>query len=1417
MGITSYTLEFNGHFHERSGAGQFSGVEFKGFGQKGYTNYDDMRAQILFYNVDAAADAEIDRIQSYVRDCSFHNGFNTAVAALFDSNNLEVKNNVIFKTIGSAIMTDGVGAVIDGNVIGNVFQMQLYDDYFSTTVNANFADDEMPAGVDTEMTTDVTVTNNRVTGVDGSCFAGAGEACDASESCSATSVGVDSGNVGHSCLRGYYMLRVGQSCNRVAGFNFYKISHFGVLFYTSKAVSHNVLDNVIIADSRVAVASVMAGPDSVLHIAESKTATVKNSVVVGKSSAFDCDYDGAMVNTFTTNQHVGRQQPPIGSDESTAFLFSEFPNKDTGFPACAIFDIDMDVALYGKTCIFDTQFSEFNGKCGGSDFIVTTTPKDKDHTFKMDFVSGNTCDNCDPNTLVRFHRPSTDAVNTADCVDLHCDGLKRGIVRDGDGGIFGQAGTFLAESEYEWDGVTRGDVTYSDTRDGLGDYRVPTPMKTRLDGSEIPINEVYSEAGVVRDSSCEYRANVPGWLCPSTSGLEYHDVIYEMMDEDHLNRRLTPLAIRSEGNMDIINGPGDHSCCIGYACSLRLMTMHTTVACGKNYDYFFSSTLPLEAKFHFPYAPDTCKIKIAFYTKRPNRVDIIQDDTFIPANNAQVGADGAIEWQKPDDSYVPTVDTHDAGANYQQRGEQLVHMVLSGGHTYTIKTVQTLVLELAVMTELTEDDFYDNGNLAGNIAALLGIDPSRIRVMNVISESSAKRRKRHAEEGWIIHGTRMRRSASGLSLQLEVEPEVDSNDGAEALDEVATSVISNPAALASAVTESIVDQDPTASVEANVAVAAPPKSPDTPPAPVTLAEQLGVAEMTPEDDLTEFISSLSQAAGVDITTLETAQEKQDKSQAEADKASELITYDTPTTLVLDSASQPTSKQILGAPMFQTIRLSVNDQNGNHMELVGYVADPYTVRAEIFNPVLTEGGTVAPSLDGDTVMEFVPGNGYATFSNLIFNGDIKTTQIKFSIKNPSDATLESVISDPIEFLPAFEAGDCVVTEGEGFDRKIGMSETCDFVCLTACNALAGAADPTCNEVTRCAGESGDETFATCSATDGCACDTENMPHKNTLEPADYIMAVCNSDSIELRMNKCVINKFGFTLKDLYINGPTKTDNFDDLETSVHNSCRGALAFDNGPEYVFKIDRSFSDCRTEKGTDETSGKATYKNAIQGFSGINTGIITRRKEIFVEFGCEFEVDLTVSINIGQVGAQSYVVNLETATGSFEVTMAVYEDSSYTKVAASDHSITVPDLVYVGVVGNNFGSSGYVIQTQECWVTPDSNPDNTIRYDVITNGCADANDADNIVVIENGTSEQGRFSFASFEFLNQAEAALHGHCNVVVCDPSVDTCEPTCSSRKRRNDVAGAASTTFTFAINTTHGDGVSRVFDCTSGTCV
>ena len=49
----------------------------------------------------------------------------------------------------------------------------------------------------------------------------------------------------------------------------------------------------------------------------------------------------------------------------------------------------------------------------------------------------------------------------------------------------------------------------------------------------------------------------------------------------------------------------------------------------------------------------------------------------------------------------------------------------------------------------------------------------RIRVINIVSESSDGRRRGHAREGWITYGTRVRRSGAETALQQEVQPEVN--------------------------------------------------------------------------------------------------------------------------------------------------------------------------------------------------------------------------------------------------------------------------------------------------------------------------------------------------------------------------------------------------------------------------------------------------------------------------------------------------------------------------------------------------------------------------------------------------------------------------------------------------------------------
>ena len=120
-----------------------------------------------------------------------------------------------------------------------------------------------------------------------------------------------------------------------------------------------------------------------------------------------------------------------------------------------------------------------------------------------------------------------------------------------------------------------------------------------------------------------------------------------------------------------------------------------------------------------------------------------------------------------------------------------------------------------------------------------------------------------------------------------------------------------------------------------------------------------------------------------------------------------------------------------------------------------------------------------------------------------------------------------------------------------------------------------------------------------------------------------------------MNKCVMNYLGLTLNNFYINGPTKTSDHTNLETSATNTCRGKLGYGNGPEYVFTIDRNGPDCKIEAGAD--GGEATFKNGVHGQLEYTKNGFARTKNFFLEFGCKFQPDLTQAVRLGEAGSQS------------------------------------------------------------------------------------------------------------------------------------------------------------------------------------
>ena len=684
---------------------------------------------------------------------------------------------------------------------------------------------------------------------------------------------------------------------------------------------HLVIDSVVIEDSVVGIYAISTGPNPIIHQFADKSVTIKNSYISGKSDQFDCSYDSQWQQGMYAAGFVERQTPDIMDGSHTAIVATDFIQGINGFPACEWWNQDINMAMYGRTCVLGTTFANYNRRCGQVDHIIRTNKNTHDHIFPITFVSGNSLQNVNADDIVKINRPRVEFVNIADCSDLFCDAMKKFMVIDEEGGIFGTAGTMLPESEYEWDGITRvqpdgQSVTYSNTQDGLGDYRIPFPMQTRMDGSKIPMHEVFSDVGIVRNDNCVWKNTAPGWWCPRGTGpteLKYFDLVFESMDADHERRRLTPLAVRSEGYVDIINGPGDHTCCIGYACQIRLMTMHTTVACNKKYDFFFSSTTPMSMKFHFPQAAEDCKIKVSMYTKRPNRIDLKMDGVFQTPTNAEKAGDNLV-WTKPDNAFhMPEIHSHNSGSNFFQREAQMYHMIFSGGHIYELDVIQTLVLELSVMTELTEDQFYDNGNLANNIAALLGIDPSNIRVMNVIREDTPSRRKRREAQGMIQFSLagRFRRETDGEAVSLQIE--ILADDENTSLTDVAEAVIEKASEVAEEVGKALGNNTV---VNADVAVAQPPPKPATPEPPVSLAAKLGVEELQPGQNVTEFMDSVAKILGQDLNTLKTAEETAEEAQNAVDEANEPIFYSTPKRMEIQS--QPLEMQILGQPMHQVL-------------------------------------------------------------------------------------------------------------------------------------------------------------------------------------------------------------------------------------------------------------------------------------------------------------------------------------------------------------------------------------------------------------------------------------------------------------------------------------------------------------------
>ena len=712
-----------------TGTVQLEGVEFKGCGQLDFSESYDPRFALAFVNTGRQRNA-------YVKHCSFHDGYNTALG-LFGTDNMEITSNVIHGTVGPSMIVTGSSH----NIVNNLASLS----HFSGTYRGRDRPTEAwTANFEIANTLRITFTHNHAAGGAKVGIHMDGEDCIDSSS-------IVRNNVAHSSLHCFH---VGYSdgsssqCSKYVNITAYACYHFGFFGYIRTGIQ---LHDSTFINNKAAISTSVFGPAALTHKVGTNTIEIKRVKIISASRTFDCMQDIIIPDIAKHGQSKKGVQSPTNGH--VGIVHPTFFSNKGGYPSTAWYVTKGYPAIGGLSTISQVSFTNFGCQCGNrKDVVIMTSPNSQDanHPVQLDnvvfesdgqFTNGSDKINNDYKVFV--HKPSLGKVNPSDCVDMDCDGMKQVILMDTDGS-FTETNSFrtiISLAEFEWGG---------DRRRGLGDFRIPLTMRTRPDGSPIPVDQIYPQKGVVRSrmfggrDDCTFN---PVWNMYLCENLEHLMLVLESLDADTELRRLSPIGLGANGFINLLNGPMDNGWCGGYTCQERISTFYGIVASSFNYTVGLTSTNPQKFALHLLNANDSQAIVARIVYNTPQRLDVYvnngREDVYVPPKNARLLEDGNLEYLSvssvPDEQYFPTIDdVH--GANFYDRSLKQLHVNIKGKRPH--KIITTLVIVLSVSVQVTTETFFAEEFLVRNIALLLNIPSDRIRVVNVVREGAQRRGRR---------------------------------------------------------------------------------------------------------------------------------------------------------------------------------------------------------------------------------------------------------------------------------------------------------------------------------------------------------------------------------------------------------------------------------------------------------------------------------------------------------------------------------------------------------------------------------------------------------------------------------------------------------------------------------------------------
>uniref|UniRef100_A0A8C8ZFE9 Fibrocystin-L n=1 Tax=Prolemur simus TaxID=1328070 RepID=A0A8C8ZFE9_PROSS len=705
------------------GSARISNVEFYHSGQEGFRDSTDPRYAVTFLNLGQIQEHGA----SYIRGCSFHYSFSPAIG-VFGTDGLDIDDNIIYFTVGEGLRIWG-----DANrVRGNLVALSVWPGTYQN--RKDLSSTLWHAAIEVNRGTNTVLQNNVVAG-----FGRAGYRIDG-EPCSSQSNPMEKwlDNEAHGGLYGIYMNQDGlPGCSLIQGFTIWTCWDYGIYFQTTESVH---IYNVTLVDNGMAIFPMIYKPAAVSHKISSKKVQIKSSLIVGSSPEFNCSdvlTDDDPNIEFTAAHRSPR--PPTGGRSGICWpTFASAHNMAPRKPHAGIMSYN---AIGGLLDVSGSTFVGFKNVCSGeTNVIFITNPLNEDLQHPIHVKNIQLVDTTEQSKIF-IHRPDISKVNPSDCVDMVCDAKRKSFLRDLDGSFLGNSGSVIPQAEYEWNG---------NSQLGIGDYRIPKAMLTFLNGSRIPVTEKAPYKGIIRDSTCKY---IPEWQSYECFGMEYTMMVIESLDSDTETRRLSPVAIVSNGFVDLINGPQDHGWCAGYTCQRRLSLFHSIVALNKSYEVYFTGTSPQNLRLMLLNVDHNKAVVVGIFFSTLQRLDVYVNNSLVcPKTTIWNAQQKYCELNKRlyTEQFLPNLDSTVLGENYFDRTYQMLYLLVKGTIPVEIHTATVIFVSFQLPT-VTEDDFYSSHNLVRNLALFLKIPSDKIRISKIVRGKSLRRKR-----------------SMGLAIELEI-------------------------------------------------------------------------------------------------------------------------------------------------------------------------------------------------------------------------------------------------------------------------------------------------------------------------------------------------------------------------------------------------------------------------------------------------------------------------------------------------------------------------------------------------------------------------------------------------------------------------------------------------------------------------